>query len=99
MLVKFTINVGVNDAANLGLQFQQCRTGMELNVRDSVGEKLLAQRFAYEIVDLKAVPPIEIKAAPVVAAEQVKAEPPKPESKPFSKPVEKSPVISSSKGK
>jgi hypothetical protein len=63
MRVKFTTNLGVNDAAKLGLQYQQCGSGMELSVDSDTGHRLVTRRLADELVDIKAVPPIEIKAA------------------------------------
>lgn len=62
MLVKFTTNVGSNDAASFGLDFSKCCEGMTLEVTDAIGERLIVRRLAVQ-AEIRAVPPAAAIAA------------------------------------
>lgn len=54
MIVKFRVNLGSIDAAQVQLDYRQCQQGMELEVESSVGEWLSKRGIAEAV--LRAVP-------------------------------------------
>lgn len=67
MRVRFRTNVGIHDAAKLGLDFQNCTKGAELEVGDDVVGAVMA--FADPVekpVEIQAVPVVETIEQPVV---------------------------------
>lgn len=70
MQVKIKTNLGTNQFPDMPY-----REGDVRDVPDEVGAFLVRKRWAEEVVQLKAVPPLEIKASPPVAAEQPAAVP------------------------
>lgn len=71
MKVKFTTNLGSQDAEPLGLDWQECRLGMELRVDDETGKHLIARNWAEVIHGLPKQP--EIRGVPPVAGSVEKA--------------------------
>lgn len=65
MQVKIKTNLGTNQFPDMPY-----REGDVKDVSDSVGAMLVKRGLADEIVQLKAVPPIEVKASPPVAEQQ-----------------------------
>lgn len=55
MLVRFKVNLGSGDASRLGLDFQKCKTGMELNCGNDVGGWLVAKKLATEVRQPEAI--------------------------------------------
>lgn len=64
MRVLFVKNLGSNDALPLDLDFRRCQEGREIEVSENVGLSLVRRRLADEVVDIRAVPSIQIKAEP-----------------------------------
>jgi len=100
MRIKFITNLGTADAKRLGLDFQHSMRGMECEVSGDCAGKLVASGLAIEgelpakvplELELKAVPPIEIRTAPEAKAPAVE-----PSHEPASE--AKAPAITKKKG-
>jgi hypothetical protein len=78
MLVKFTTNVGSNDANPLGLDFKKCTEGALLEVRDETAERLLRRKFAVQVENVKGVSAKPAIADAKPAEIQATEETPKP---------------------
>lgn len=70
MRVKIKTNLGTNQFPDMPY-----RAGDVKDVPQSVGELLVKRRLAEEIVELKAIPPVDLKAVPASEPEATTSTP------------------------